>query len=175
MILYDLDRAHPASAPLIRRIVDALAERYPWAPLREVRLYEQKSGDRSMANTTEHEITLNPYWFSRDPVELRLQATRNTRVRLRGREVEWHGGMTDEPRHVLTHEFGHSLSHALPGWRALAGQARSRALDDPRLAVSGYGLVDDDEYFAEMFAAYELGTARIACARAVRDLLEKEH
>ena len=159
MIRFDLACAHPSFVPPIRKIVGDLAARYPQAPLREVRLYEPKPGDRSMANTTAETIALNPYWFSRPISDLRDAATWNTQVRLRGHVVEWHGGMTDEPRHVLIHEFGHSLSHALSGWRALAGRSRSRALADPSLAVSGYGLSNDDEWFAEHFALVELGLA----------------
>ncbi len=173
MIRFDLARVHPSFVPPIRQTIDALAARYPRAPLREVRLYEPKPGDRSMARTTAHEIALNPYWFSRPVDELKEAAKRCTDVRLRGHVVIWHGGMNDEPIHVLHHEFAHSLSHGLPGWRALAGQARGRALADPALAVSGYGLANDDEYFAEMFAAYELGMLRGKDRDGMSELLDE--
>ncbi len=173
MIRFDLARAHPSFVPPIRQTIGDLAARYPQVPLREVRLYDPKPGDRSMARTTAHEIALNPYWFSRPISDLRDAAMRNTEVRLRGCVVRWHGGMCDEPRHLCTHEFAHSLSHALPGWHALAGPARSRALADPTLAVSGYGLANDDEYFAEMFAAYELGMLRGKDHDGMRELLDE--
>lgn len=175
MILYNLAYAHPSFVPPIRQTIDALAARYPRVPLREVRLYDPKPGDRSMARTTAHEIALNPYWFSRPADELKEAAKRCTDIRLRGHVVKWHGGMTDEPIHLCTHEFAHSLSHALPGWRVLAGPARNRALADPSLAVSGYGLSNNDEYFAELFAAYELGLRIVdsEAAKVIGDLLDE--
>ena len=80
MIRYDLAGAHPSFVQPIRSILVALAWRYPQAPLREVRLYEPKPGDRSMANTTAETIALNPYWFSRPISDLRDAAMRNTQV-----------------------------------------------------------------------------------------------
>lgn len=173
MIHYDLTRAHPRFAPMIREIIGALVERYPWAPLHSVRVYEPPLGDRSMGNTKDGVISLNEHWFGADPRDLQDAALARHDILLRRLRVSWHGGMTAEPIHLLSHEFGHALAPAIPGCRAFARDARAAALLDPSLAISGYGLVDDDEYWAEIFAACELGKASGETRRQVMKLLDE--
>lgn len=172
MVDFRLDGAHPAYRPLIERMIGDLLERYPAALLRTVRIYDPPEGDRSMGYTKKGMISLNAHWFGRDPAVLRDEALTRPAVLLQGRRVAWHGGMIEEPDHLLAHEFGHVLSDALPGWRDFAGAARRVASRNPGMAVSGYGLVDDDEYWAECFAAFELGIARDEIAIGVRCLLD---
>lgn len=151
MITFDLAAAHPGWPSLIEPILADLADRYPQAPLRRVTVVSRPAGDRSMAATDDGTISLNAFWFARDPSHLRASATL---------PPLWHGPMTEEPRHVLTHEFGHCLSAALPdGWADRAQEMRLRATDAPARAPSPYALASADEFWAELFALNELGFA----------------
>lgn len=104
-----------------------------------------------MASSDAGTISLNAFWFARDPSHLRASATL---------PPLWHGPMTEEPRHVLTHEFGHCLSTALPaGWKSRAEELRLRATAAPDAAPSPYSLASADEFWAELFALNEMGYA----------------
>lgn len=173
MITYELSQAHPEYRPLIRGIIDRLAAKYPQAPLRTVRVYQGPPADRSEAYTTAREIALNKFWFEQPPAVLQKAARACREIELQGKRIAWHGKMVDQPAQLCTHEFGHSLSHNLPGWHSWASEARAAALKDPTMAPSGYSFCDIDEFWAESFAAYELGLAGQRIADAVGALLRK--
>ena len=151
----DLAAFHPTyHAPMQDTFAD-LTRRYPVANLQKVLAFD-RPGDESMGYATKNAIHLNRHWFSK-PLDVLRRAAIGGRI-LRGAEgvAAWHDDM-DEPRHVLTHEFGHLLADALPGYAAFARDGWLAATREPGLAASGYSLADPDEWFAETFAAAELG------------------
>jgi hypothetical protein len=158
MIKFDLASAHQEHHKLIERIIGNLADRYPWVPLRTVRIYEPRSADdRSMGNAdTPGTVALNAYWFAQPPSLLQAEALACRKVMINGCEISWHGPMIEEPVHVVTHEFGHVVTDAIPDWREWAVGGWRSALTNPENAVSGYALSDPAEFFAEEFAAAEL-------------------
>lgn len=173
MITFDLEDAHLSYRDPIRDILVRLAKKYPQAPLRTVKLYRGPAADRSLANTTGTTIALNRHWFGQDPEVLQRAALECRDIDLGRQRIAWHGEMTEQPEQLLTHEFGHALSGAVPGWRRFAVEHRNAGLRDPASAPSGYALVDPEEFWAEAFCATELGKARPALAREVRSLLGK--
>jgi hypothetical protein len=156
-VTFNLAAAHPDHRKLIERIITNLVDRYPWVPLRAVRIYEPRSADdHSMGNAdTPGTIALNAHWFAQPPSLLQAEALACRKVMINGREISWHP-MIEEPTHVLTHEYGHVVTDALPDWREWAVGGWRSALTNPDNAVSGYALADPAEFFAEEFAAAEL-------------------
>lgn len=173
MVAFELDGAHPGHQAVIEATINRLAARYPMAPLREVKLYEPMPGDRSLGNADEPGvIKLNAYWFSQSPEVLQQAALEWPMMPLgNGREIPWHGQMLDEPEHTTCHEFGHILAQALPKVRRVAQTGWRADTKDPTKAVSGYAIaVGADEWWAENFAAHELG---FQSAPAVVELLNE--
>jgi hypothetical protein len=160
---FDLSGAHPEYAAIIESTLRELQERYPWAPLKSVSLYDPSLGDTSIAATYPGgEIRLNSYWFSGDPDRLNDAAKRDLVVNANGVKIGWHGRMVQEPEHVLHHEFGHIVAQGIPPdvldpWQRERWLAATR---DPMQAPAGYALSHDpEEWFAEMFALCSLGLA----------------
>lgn len=156
---YQLDGFHPYFQVAIPAIFERLRAKYPRAPLKQVRLTKLKEGDTSMGNATQPGvIAFNPHWFARDPMYLQQAATEKTAFSLGdGRMIAYHGLMTEEPVHVITHEFTHVLTEALPGWREWSRARWLEATKLPSLAPAGYALANEIEYFPELFTAMELG------------------
>ena len=158
MVKFDLAGAHPRYRDEVPEILTSLARRYPGAGLRTVRLYRPEPGDLSMAATLPGGvIQLNEFWFVAAPDELSEAARCYPVVVVDGVTMGWHGPMTDEPEHVLTHEFGHVAMEALR--REAADWARERwqrATHDPVAAPSGYALANPEEFFGEEFALVHL-------------------
>ncbi len=164
---------HPSFAVPIAVTLHRLRERYGVDA--RVKLYEPDLSDRSMAYTEGTTIHLNPFWFDAPIEKLRGAAVRGN-VRGDPAAPLWHGGMDDEPTHVITHEFFHALANARlqhePMFREFASRGYGRALANPVLAVSGYALANLDEWLAETFAAAELGlegNVQVDEARALLD------
>lgn len=162
MIDFDLGDAHPKFQRLIPEILLPLRDRYPGAKLSSVGVYQPRRGDTSMgATTSDGKITLNAYWFARDPAELSKAARRYAIIDATGFPMGWHGPMIAEPPQLLTHEFGHCVYFGLPEreieeWSEERWRAATRR---PELAPSGYALTSPPEFFGEMFALCELGLA----------------
>lgn len=155
-----LGLAHPDYVPILERVYGTLAHRYPWAPLKEVRIYQGRGHDRSMGSTSgDGVISFNSYWFSQPLAFLHEAGEGHHTVPVGNSMIAWHGPMTEEPAHVLTHEFGHVIALADPRflkwsrkrWRS----ATANVFAD--IQPSGYALEDADEYWAEVFALNELG------------------
>lgn len=151
-----LDTAlHPDFRIEIEAQLAALCAAYPEVDLGAVRLFRKYADDRSLGSVEGSDILLNAYWFAQPREKLAAAA-------LLGREAApygtplWHGGMT-EAEHLIAHEFGHLLSSATPGAGEFAKAGHAAALADPAIAVSGYALVDPDEWFSETFAGMRLG------------------
>lgn len=162
MVQFNLQKAHPEYQEKIEALIKGLLAKYPFTKLKAVSLFDpdKKVNDLSMGRTTpQGEITLNSYWFSQPPEFLQKSAQEKTEVDIGGNKVPWHGEMIEEPEHVITHEFGHVIALNLPGWKKFAETRRKQILKDTALAISAYECADDDELFAEDFAAYELGFA----------------
>lgn len=170
---YELADAHPYYREAIPQVLRALAARYPRAALRRVCLYPARPRDESMGNVNERGvIALNPRWFAADPDVLRRAATGRTAFPLGdGRQVAYHGSMIAEPLHVLTHEFGHVVQYDVDGWERFTSPLLREARADPSLAPAGYALANATEYWAELFAACELGAATGPHVSAMRQLL----
>lgn len=170
---YELADAHPAFRPLIKRTIDDLFEQYPRCPLRAVRIYARKPGDRSMGNTTENGvISLNPYWFARDPAILEEAGRKQPIVRVGRVELLWHIP-AQEPIHVLVHEFGHVLGPTLDGYQEWCLSWWRRATANPENAPTGYALANPTEYFAEAFALTELGYSGKSWQESLLEMLSK--
>lgn len=160
--LTGLAELHPSYEPIVMPTFSALKLDFPMATLKTVELYRGEQEDHSLADaSTPGVIKLNAYWFvDRDVEELRQEARiefvlQNIDPNLPA--LRWHGGMT-EPQHVLNHEFGHQLQDQIAGASEWAQDAWHEACFDQRFAVSGYALSGPDEFWAEMFAAYRMGT-----------------
>ena len=160
MISFDLDRAHPWYRFVIRNQIWTLADKYPQASLKRVRIYRPASADdRSLGNADKNGvIALNEYWFAQPPEVLRHAAENWPLMPLGdGRFIEWHGPMTREPEHVLTHEYGHVVAQgndAIAQWSDIYW---NRITANPETAPTGYALSDIAECWAECFACCELG------------------
>lgn len=170
---YELAGAHPYYRREIPLVLGALCARYPRAVLRRVVLYPRRPHDESMGNVNERgTVALNPRWFAADPGELRAAATSRTAMPLGdGRYLAYHGRMTEEPAHLLTHEFGHVIQDCAPGWQELTAPLLAEARARPDLAPAAYGLCSAVEYWAELFAATELGLASGPHVDAMRERL----
>lgn len=104
-----------------------------------------------MAFTENNTIGLKSFWFEQEPQVLQAEALS---------PPFFHGPMTAEPVHVLTHEFGHVFcSNFQQGWKARAEVARLACTRATPSALDGYALGDPDEFTAELFALCELGFA----------------
>jgi hypothetical protein len=163
MTEFHLRDAHPVHQRIIETTITALCQKYPWVRCDVVRTYEPTVDDHSLANTdvSKTSIDLNLRWFSLDPGILRKAA----------REIgNWHV-ISEEPRRVVTHEFGHlvEMQYAkVPEWSQARWEA---ATTDPSLSPSLYGCTNPRELFAECFCEYDLGLAPPERAAAMRDLL----
>ena len=159
-IEFDLSRAHPDFQREIPEILEPLVERYPGAKLRSVRLYDPRPGDTSMGATYPGAvISLNQFWFARDPKYLREAAVHHAIIEVGGVPMGWHGPMIWEPRQLLTHEFGHIVWQCLPDAKAWACERWQAATRNPHLAPGGYALTSAPEFFGEEFALVHLGLA----------------
>jgi hypothetical protein len=147
----ELDGVPDEIARQIVDIVDRCSSKYPQADLKGVRLYEPKPGDRSLGNEDSHGwLSLNSLWFAGDIDQLRTAAQS---------EPLWHGPMTEEPRHVTLHEFGHVLAESITGCAARAETLWQAATANPKSAPSRYSLTASPEFVAELFALVEMGFA----------------
>lgn len=153
---------HPDFAAEADAVLSALREQHSRAGDVRVEVYDPERGDRSLGNSDEPGvISLNGWWFSkpRARFDAAVVAARDaTRPGL----PMWHGGIggiENEFERLLTHEFWHHLQRALPGAGEFCRAGHEAALADNALAVSGYSLVDADEWGAEVFAALRLGGA----------------
>lgn len=172
-MIWSLDIAHPAHRLAIRDIITSLMERWPQAPLKEVRIYEPQEGDVSMGNADEPGvIALNAHWFAQPPKVLEEHAQRPRMMPLGGgRMIAWHGNMSEEPWHLCAHEFGHVLALTNKALR-LWGQERWEYVTRyPEEALTGYEIADADECMAEGFALYSLGFAPPDLANAMATAL----
>lgn len=169
MVKFDLDDAHPDYQRDIPEILAPLVERYPGVMLRSVSLYRPERGDTSMGSTTEDgDIRLNSRWFSLPSSELNQASRHHHVVVVAGVPIGWHSDMP-EPRHVLTHEFFHCLRWTFPEVMRWANRAWKLSTRFPRLAPTGYALVNADEFLAECCACYELDK----CDFSLRNEVEK--
>lgn len=165
MVDFQLDGAHPEHRAKIEGIIRGLCARYPWVPLKTVRLYEPDEGDRSLGNADEPgEIALNAFWFADDaPTKLEEAAHAGFIVPIGGQNIGWHGGgdsaagFMGESHHVLVHEFFHCATDVLPAWREWTEPRFLAATRNPKLAPSGYALSGFAEFWAEACAGYVLG------------------
>ena len=166
MTEYSLEGAHALYRMEIPAVLDALVVKYPDAELQRVELF-WKTLDRSIAatDTDSGTLRLNAYWFSKEPSFL-IEASKGARG--------WHCCLGQEPRRVLTHEYGHSLMAARPWLRDYARPSWAAATRTPTLASSGYGLVDEDEWWAEEFSCYELGALNGQRAYAMKVQLARK-
>lgn len=161
-ITYDLDMAHPLYRIQIPPILDALKAKYPDARLERVSMF-WKDIDYSLANTeADGNMRLNAYWFRQDP-EFLIECSKLAKG--------WHCCLGVEPRRVLTHEFGHAVRMARPHVMQFAEPMWQAATRVPSKASSGYALIDADEFWAEEFAAYELGALDGQRATVMREVL----
>lgn len=159
MIEYRLRGAHPGYREVVPKILGRLVEQYSGAMLDEVSLYPYRAGDRSLANVNQRgRISLNPYWFAVSPTYLATAAKTRVDVPvMRSLTLPFHGAMTEEPVHVLTHEFGHCVWDACKNPEGFTEPLLAQARKDPTIAPAVYGLTNTIEYFAELFAAVHLG------------------
>jgi hypothetical protein len=68
----------------------------------------------------------------------------------------------DEPRRTVTHEFGHALADLIgqdEKFQRFISEGYRAVVECPPLAPSGYALADENEFWAECFAAAELDAA----------------
>lgn len=150
---------HPDFRIDVETTLSALSAAYPQVPSPRLELYQPLPGDRSLGRAERDAILLNSYWFSRSRADFDAAVLEARGATLPGIPL-WHGGIGGQAHEVerfLTHEFGHLLSDTLPGFRKFAFKQWKSAIDTPDVAVSGYALLDPDEWFAETFAAYRLG------------------
>ena len=160
MVNFELGAAHPEHAEKIEALVRGFLSKYPWCPLRRVRLYEPDEDDRSLGNADEPgEIALNAIWFSQPPEVLQREALDGVMVPIDGEVIPWHLAVM-EPAHVAIHEMVHIMSDVLPGWEEIIEPFRLKAVEDPGLAPSGYALAGPAECLAELGCNCELGLAR---------------
>lgn len=143
---------------LTSSILAALSEAYPIVPSITVKLTD-KDGDESLGAAVGGTIELNARWFA-EPKVILDQAIIQARKTTPPDAPAWHGhigGAEQEYERFLTHEFGHLLATKLPGYEDFARAGQRAALSAPEIAVSGYALVDPDEWWTETFAALRLG------------------
>jgi hypothetical protein len=163
---YPLNGFHNEYKIEIPKILDGLKKRYPMVELDTVELCPFKEGDHSLGNATKKgRIQFNPYWFTK-PIAVLNEASRDkTPMKLKacGSDsdkmvtIPYHGAMISEPHHVVTHEFGHLVSDAIPQWEAFADSMMKWARQDPHeFSPGGYSLTNPAEFFAELFAETEI-------------------
>lgn len=163
MLKFELDKAAPEFQPIIQRRIIELTHKYPEAKLTRVYVgTPRKPKDISMGYYDEHkfEIWFNDYWMSKP--DMLVSAAKA--------QPHFHGEMIDEPIHVITHEFGHALELGLKDPAARMKKIWLAATKDPKKSPAQYGLVNETEYWAELFTACELGLAnedQLAQARYV--------
>lgn len=158
MVKYYLKSAHPSFERACKDTYAALTKRYPFVPLTSVSLYEPRSNDTSMGATYPGgRIEFNSYWFAGNLDRLDAAAKRDVLVGVNGTKIAWHGEMVEEPIQVLTHEFFHCMSQALPKYIDWAKRAWLESTLDSKLSPSGYAFANPDEFWAEAMAARELG------------------
>jgi DNA topoisomerase-1 len=145
--------------------------RFPWVPLKTVKIYQPDPDDRSLGNADDRGvIALNSLWFKGDPEVLQRAAVEGVIVPADGHSIPWHRAVA-EPEHVVIHEFGHVATEALEDWQGAVEEARAAAIANPELAPSGYALGGPPEYFAEAFANLLMGLARPDEAALIKGLL----
>lgn len=162
----DLSAAHRDYRELMPPIFDGLLRRYPMARLDLVRVGQpRRENDQSMGFYDEdaREIRFNSYWFIR-PVSFLRQAA--------SAEPLFHGPMTDEPRHVVTHEVFHAVQRGIEGIGPRMRRAWEESTRRPELMPAAYGLGDPVEHFAELGALVDLGLATDEQARVLRWIME---
>lgn len=131
---------------------------YSRVPFEGVELF-RKPDDRSLGYTGKGKIYLNAFWFAQPRAAFDTQVMKARSSAPPG-YPPWHGrigGFDHEVERLITHEFGHLLADTLDGYKEFASAGHSAVLADPTMAVSGYALVDPDEWFAEVFSALRLG------------------
>lgn len=147
-------------------MLDEMLRRYPMARLDLVKFGPpRRKGDVSLGFYDEdsHEIRFNLYWFAA-PVTFLRQAASS--------EPLFHGPMTDEPRHVVTHEIFHAVQRGIPGVEPRMRRAWKESTRRPELMPADYGLGDPVEHFAELGALVEMGLASDEQQRMLRWVLE---
>lgn len=149
---------HDDYKALMSSILETLSEAYPIVPPITVKLTD-KDGDESLGAAVGDTIELNARWFA-EPKVILDQAIIQARKTTPPEAPAWHGhigGAEQEFVRFLTHEFGHLMASELTGYKKFAQVGHKAARRDPEIAVSGYALVDPDEWWAETFAALRLG------------------
>ena len=131
--------------------------------------------DRSLGHAeTDGTIRLNSYWFSRPRSFFQRAVVRAREVSPEG-APKWHGGIGGEDNEFarfVAHEFGHLLADKVPGSAAFSKAGHAAAIDQPDLAVSGYALVDAEEWFSETFCGLRFGAASVQVAEMAKFLEE---
>lgn len=173
---YEFDTVHPYYQLVIPEIIERLVKKYPRAELHTVKLSENQRCNFSLGNANvKGVISLNPYWFEREPSILKQAAKSDYMMPLgNGEEAGYHGKMIEEPLHVITHEFGHILSDNVPGWQVVASKMWTEATKKPELAPAVYALANPIEYWAELFAASELNLSDSPHVKYMRSFLGVE-
>ena len=164
---------HPSLVFPVASQLARLRGRYGTAP--KVEVYAPKPNDMSLGYTEGTTIRLNGFWWAEPAGKLRDAVEIGNRPG--DPEVPtWHAGMA-EPDHTITHEYAHALWNdrlrVRPEFQRFVREGYRSALSVPSLAPSGYALADDQEYWAEVFAAAELGLAGNAAVDEARELLEE--
>ena len=152
-VLYDMRYAHADYRRLLPQLFDDVLSRWPRAALRVVRIGPpRREGDVSMGFYDEgaQEIRFNTHWFARPMGILRAAAVS---------PPLFHGPMTEEPRHVVTHEVMHAVMYAAREMLPRVRAAWQASTVDPALMPAHYGLGDATEHFAELGALVDMGLA----------------
>ena len=152
-IRFDFKLADPDYPALIERQLTALVRKYPQAKLTRVLVAPpRRENDISMGfyNEDDQSIAFNEYWFGQ-PLRFLAKAAKTPPL--------FHGEMTNEPIHVIAHEFGHALQWGLDKPMPRMKTVWLAATRAPKTASAQYGLVNAVEYFGELFAVCELGLA----------------
>jgi hypothetical protein len=153
LIDLDLSGAHPDYRPVVDALFTELLARYPFAALRSMRIGPpRRLGDISMGyyDQDTQDIRFNAYWFARPPEVLQRAAMT---------PPFFHGEMTDEPRHVVTHEVMHAVQRSIPRIKPRMTEAWAYATRHPESMSADYAFSDETEYFAELGALVDMGFA----------------
>ncbi len=165
-IKFDLALAHPDYRAPIQSIITTLVAKYPRAKLKRVYVGKPRNvRDVSMGfyDENKYEIWFNGYWMSR-PMEVLQKAARS--------EPLFHGKMTAEPMHVVTHEAFHSIEVGTPGIRPRMDEVWREVTRNPGTAVAGYAITNSVENFAETGACVEMGFATSVQREQLRYMME---
>lgn len=145
---------HPAFEPMIVGGFEALAAAFPDVTVKYVWVGEpRRRGDVSMGYFDEDGkyIRLNSHWLGREPSVLRAAALE---------PPLFHGRMTQEPEHLIAHEFGHAFEWSNPTIRPRIKEVWSAATKRPKSeCFADYALTNPCEYFGELFALVRMGLA----------------